>query len=230
MSSPPPPTVTPNQILGVIGNAVNVQTPPPPPPTVTSTQVQVAAGGGGINVGVFTDRERAFAAINLSYFVGAIMTLVILLVFIDYLAHVPSTPGSEANNQPAQLASPTPTAPTPQPTPATQRTAEAQQTTFMREAAFSQTQTAQAVTPAAPQPTGDASPSPAKTAPPASPASSPQAQVVAPKTEADNFVSISNAVAERSSKMFDLVVSRALLPVFTALLGYIFASQSRSNS
>jgi hypothetical protein len=54
--------------------------------------------------------------------------------------------------------------------------------------------------------------------------------VVAPKTEADNFVSISNAIAERSSKMFDLIVSRALLPVFTALLGYIFASQSRSNS
>jgi hypothetical protein len=148
MSSPQPPTVSPNQILGVIGNAVKVQTPPSAPPTVTPTQVQGAVGGGGINVGVFTERERALAAINLSYFVGAIMTLVILLVFIDYLAHVPATPGSAANNQPAQQASPTPTAPTPQPTPAGQRTAEARQTVYMQEAALLDA------------PAGQASPSP----------------------------------------------------------------------
>src|ERR1044071_6741259 len=180
--SAPPPTASANEILGMIGNAVNVQTPPPAPPTVTPQIVQGGGGGNGINV-AFTERERALAAINLSYFVGAVMTLVIVLVFIDYLAHMPATPLNAAMNQPAQQASPTPTTNTPQPSPTVQRTAEAQQTTLMREAAFLQAPAAQA-TPS-PQPTGDASPSTTKTA---SPTPSPTAQAAAPKTETENFV------------------------------------------
>ncbi len=49
------------------------------------------------------------------------------------------------------------------------------------------------------------------------------------KAVVENLKSISDLAADRSIKIFDAVVSRALLPVFTAILGYIFGSRTASS-
>jgi hypothetical protein len=48
------------------------------------------------------------------------------------------------------------------------------------------------------------------------------------KALVENLKSISDIAADRSIKLFDAIVSRALLPVFTAILGYIFGSRTAS--
>ena len=46
------------------------------------------------------------------------------------------------------------------------------------------------------------------------------------KAAVDNIKNMSDLSADRSIKLFDAIVSRALLPVFTAILGYIFGSRA----
>lgn len=211
-----PPTVRAADILNALGSASIVDVPPAAPQTISASQVQSVVAANTIAVGDFTAKDRARAAVHLTYFVGGIISFVILMVFLDYLTHMPTTPDNLATHQPVQQASPAPALPSPQGTPAIQ------QTTFIQKAAFSKTQAAQAtpVSPGAPKTA--ATPSPGKTP---LPEATPVFQVVTPKTPEENYVFVSNAIADRSSKMFDLIVVRALLPVFTALLGYIFGSQ-----
>ncbi len=227
-----PPSVSASEVLSALGNTnVAVAAPPKAPATVSSTQVQSVVTANSITVGEFTAKERARAAVKLTYFVGCIISFVIVMVFVDYLARMPATPDNSASNQPVPQTSPVPATPSPQATPSVQATATMQQTTFMHEAAFSQAPPEQA-TPVPPGTTPKPAAIPALIKP-ASPEASPVVQIVAtaPKTPAENYVFISNAIADRSSKMFNLIVVRALLPVFTALLGYIFGSQpARSNT
>jgi hypothetical protein len=49
------------------------------------------------------------------------------------------------------------------------------------------------------------------------------------KALVENIKTMSDLSADRSIKLFDAVVSRALLPVFTAILGYIFGSRSQNR-
>jgi hypothetical protein len=49
------------------------------------------------------------------------------------------------------------------------------------------------------------------------------------KAAVDNIKTLSDLAADRSIKVFDAVVSRALLPVFTSILGYIFGSRTSGN-
>ena len=41
-----------------------------------------------------------------------------------------------------------------------------------------------------------------------------------------NYSDLSNVVVEAAVKMFDTVVGKVLLPVFTAILGYVFGSKT----
>jgi len=50
------------------------------------------------------------------------------------------------------------------------------------------------------------------------------------KALVENLKTISDLAADRSIKLFDAIVSRALLPVFTAILGYIFGSRPASSA
>jgi hypothetical protein len=50
------------------------------------------------------------------------------------------------------------------------------------------------------------------------------------KALVENIKTMSDLSADRSIKLFDAVVSRALLPVFTAILGYIFGSRSQNRA
>jgi hypothetical protein len=45
------------------------------------------------------------------------------------------------------------------------------------------------------------------------------------KTAIENYRVLADAHVERATKLFDVVVVKALLPVFTAILGYIFGSR-----
>src|SRR6185295_3810569 len=225
-----PPNISANQVLNALGNGnVAIAGPSAPPPTVSATQVQSVVSPKTIGVGEFTAKERARAAVSLAYFVGSIISFVVVMVFVDCLTRMPATPDNLASNQPVQQASHVPT--TPSPTGTIQGTSAVQQTTFMQEAAFFQAPTEQAA-PVPPGTTLKPAPNPltGKTTPLEASAAA-QAVATPPKTPAENYAFISNAIADRSSKMFDLIVVRALLPVFTALLGYIFGSQpSRSNA
>jgi hypothetical protein len=50
------------------------------------------------------------------------------------------------------------------------------------------------------------------------------------KALVENLKTISDLAADRSIRLFDAIVSRALLPVFTAILGYIFGSRTASSA
>lgn len=220
-----PPTVPPTDILNALGSStVSMDASPAIPPTDSATKVQSVVAANSIVVGEFTAKERARAAVTLAYFVLSIISAVILIVFLDYFFHMPATPDNMASGKPVQQASPMPGSPSPNGISSPQSTSPIQQTTFVQEAAFLQ------ATPipggATPKTTG--TPLQGKAA---SPEPTPVFSGVAPKTPEENYVFVSNAIADRSSKMFDLIVARALLPVLTALLGYIFGSQpSRSNA
>ena len=45
-----------------------------------------------------------------------------------------------------------------------------------------------------------------------------------------NVKTMTDLAADRAIKLFDAVVSRALLPVFTAILGYIFGSRTGNRA
>ena len=42
----------------------------------------------------------------------------------------------------------------------------------------------------------------------------------------ENFKALNDVALERATKIFDLIVVKAFLPVFTGILGYIFGSRS----
>src|SRR5688500_19367604 len=44
------------------------------------------------------------------------------------------------------------------------------------------------------------------------------------------YKEFSDALGNRSSTLFDAIVSRALLPVFTLILGYIFGSRTETRA
>jgi hypothetical protein len=44
-----------------------------------------------------------------------------------------------------------------------------------------------------------------------------------------NYQTLNTAVTTRSTTLFDTIVARTLLPVFTALLGYLFGTHAASN-
>ena len=46
----------------------------------------------------------------------------------------------------------------------------------------------------------------------------------------ENMKAMSDLAADRSIKLFDTIVTKAFLPVFTAILGYIFGSRNSSQS
>lgn len=47
----------------------------------------------------------------------------------------------------------------------------------------------------------------------------------APREVIDTYKELRAGAVEDASKLFDLIVAKALLPVFTAILGYIFGSR-----
>ena len=53
--------------------------------------------------------------------------------------------------------------------------------------------------------------------------------VTADPLHIEAFTQMTAAVADKATSIFDSVVVRALLPVFTTLLGYIFGSQTASQ-
>lgn len=50
------------------------------------------------------------------------------------------------------------------------------------------------------------------------------------KTIIDGLKTLNDIAADRSVRMFDTVVARSLLPVFTAILGYIFGTRAGSRN
>jgi hypothetical protein len=224
----PPLTVPATDILTQFGNAtVTPEAPQKPPENVSANEVQSEVNKNSIAVGEFTPEARDRAAVKLAYFVGCMISFVILMVFVDYLFRMPATPDNLASTQSAPQVSPAPSTPSPKATPSVQGTPPVQPIMFLQEAAFAQSPGGPPSPDRSAKP--DGSPAPEK---PAQPEGSPGVQrTTAEKTPVENYAFVSNAIADRSSKMFDLIVVRALLPVFTALLGYIFGSQpSRSNT
>lgn len=106
-----PPTVRAADILNALGSASIVDVPPAAPQTISASQVQSVVAANTIAVGDFTAKDRARAAVHLTYFVGGIISFVILMVFLDYLTHMPTTPDNLATHQPVQQASPAPALP-----------------------------------------------------------------------------------------------------------------------
>jgi hypothetical protein len=49
------------------------------------------------------------------------------------------------------------------------------------------------------------------------------------KTAIENFKALNDVNLDRATRVFDLVVVKAFLPVFTAILGYIFGSREESR-
>ena len=49
------------------------------------------------------------------------------------------------------------------------------------------------------------------------------------KVAIDNIKILNDLAVDRSIKLFDTIVARSLLPVFTAILGYIFGSRPESK-
>jgi len=45
-----------------------------------------------------------------------------------------------------------------------------------------------------------------------------------------NFKELNSVNLERATKLFDLIVAKAFLPVFTGILGYIFGSRTSGGS
>jgi hypothetical protein len=45
-----------------------------------------------------------------------------------------------------------------------------------------------------------------------------------------NYTAVHGLAVDRATKLFDLVVVKALLPVFTTILGYIFGSRAAGAS
>jgi hypothetical protein len=200
-----PKIVGPNEVLAALPKS-NVGAAPPPI-EVSSKAVQAQGGAGGIFVSQ-TLTGTQLAGVKLAYFVGSIIAFVIVMVFVDFLFRTPSISDSLINNQTAQQGTTAKSLRSPQETPATEAA-------LLREAVLLETPAAQGKT----------------TEPPPTEKPTKEEPVVkaAPKTPAENYAILSNAVADRSSKMFDLVVTRALLPVFTSILGYIFGAQPRTN-
>lgn len=52
----------------------------------------------------------------------------------------------------------------------------------------------------------------------------------AAKAVLDNYKTLSDLAAERATKLFDLIVVKAFLPTFTAILGYVFGTRSAGQS
>ena len=51
----------------------------------------------------------------------------------------------------------------------------------------------------------------------------------APREVIDAYKELRAGAIEDASKLFDLIVAKALLPVFTAILGYIFGSREAAR-
>jgi hypothetical protein len=49
------------------------------------------------------------------------------------------------------------------------------------------------------------------------------------KAAMENLKTLNDASVESAVKMFDTIVARSLLPVFTAILGYIFGTRASRN-
>jgi hypothetical protein len=62
------------------------------------------------------------------------------------------------------------------------------------------------------------------TAPPLPPETS--ADAATGKAALETYKALNDLAIERSTKLFDLIVVKALLPVFTASLGYIFGTRA----
>ncbi len=45
----------------------------------------------------------------------------------------------------------------------------------------------------------------------------------------DSYKALNDLAVDRTIKLFDTVVAKALLPLFTAILGYIFGSRAEST-
>ena len=64
---------------------------------------------------------------------------------------------------------------------------------------------------------------------PAAPASAEAADAAALKDAIDRYTELSSTVVENGVKMFQTIVTQSLLPVFTAILGYLFAKSGEEK-